>query len=472
MKYSENIIYDNIDNKDFFNKIEAIKTYTEGKNLKYHIVTYGCQMNEHDSEQISWMLEMMGYKETNIIEEADFALFNTCAIRENAELKVYGKVGSLKTIKENKPDMKIAVAGCMMQLPNIQKEIEDKFKHVDLIFGTHNVYKLPELLLKSFKTGNRAIDVMEDSFEIIEGMENIRQSKHSAYVNIMFGCNNFCTYCVVPYTRGREVSRRPEDILNEIKTLAKEGYKEITLLGQNVNSYGKTLDLKEEYNFTNLLEDIDRIEGVERIRFMTSHPRDISDELIEAYGRLDNLSKSLHLPVQSGSNRILKAMNRHYTREKYLDSINKVKKLDESISLSTDIIIGFPGETEEDFRETLSLIEEVEYDFVYSFIYSIRPGTKAGKMDNQIDYDIKHRRFEELNEVVNRIILKKNEKLVGKTFKVLVDEISKTDESRLSGRTDSFKLVHFSGDSSLIGKIIDVKITSASTFSLEGEIVR
>ncbi len=471
MNYSENIKYDFIDSELFFEKIEKIKKHNSDKEgLKYTTLTYGCQMNANDSEKIAWILELMGYSKTDEIEEADFVIFNTCAIRENAELKVYGKVGSLKTIKEeHNPNLKIAICGCMMQIDSIRDTIENKFKHVDIIFGTNNIQKLPELFLQNLDTKKTAVDVVESSFNVVEGLENIRANDHSAYVNIMYGCNNFCTYCVVPYTRGREVSRRAEDVLDEVRKLAEEGYKEITLLGQNVNSYGKTLG--NNYGFTDLLRDIDKIDGIKRIRFMTSHPRDISDELITAYGELDKLSNSLHLPVQSGSNNILKSMNRHYTREKYIESIKKLRQVSPDITLSTDIIIGFPGETEEDFLETMSLIKEVEYDFVYNFIYSVRPGTKAAHMEEQVPYEVKHDRFVRLNEVVNDIIIKKNREMIGSVVEVLVDGVSKTNDEILTSRTDEFKIVNFPGNKSLIGELVNIEITHASTFALEGKLV-
>lgn len=469
MNYTDKIKYDSIDSKAFFESVEIIKEHNKNKNLKYFNTVYGCQMNEHDNEKIAWILELMGYSPAESLEEADFMIFNTCAIRENAELKVYGKIGSLKTIKEENPNLKIALCGCMMQIDSIRETIEKKYRHVDIIFGTHNIHKLPELFVENIRKNKMAVDVMEDSFDIIEGMEDVRKSKHMAYVNITFGCNNFCTYCVVPYTRGREISRLPKDILSEVEKLAENGYKEVMLLGQNVNSYGKTFE--EDYSFPDLLKDIDKIDGIERIRFMTSHPRDISDELIEAYGHLKHLSKHLHLPVQSGSNRILDRMNRHYSREKYLEAINKVKAVDKNIALSTDIIIGFPGETEEDFQDTLSLIKEVEYDFVYNFIYSIRPGTKAATMEDQIPYEIKHDRFERLNAAINEIALRKNKAFVGKTVRVLVDEISKHNDEMLTGRTEEFKLVHFKGNKDLIGQFVDLEIKEATTFVLEGELI-
>lgn len=436
---------------------------------KYLIKTYGCQMNEHDSEKISWILENMNYEETEDLEEADFIIYNTCLIREKAELKVYGNLGSLKPLKEKNPDLMIAVCGCMMQREEVREVILSKHEHVDIIFGTHNIHKLPQLINSFLQTGKTVVDIVEDTKEIVESIDANRKYSYKAFINIMYGCNNFCTYCVVPYTRGRELSREPEKILNEIKELAKSGYKEITLLGQNVNSYGKTLGT--EYNFSDLLKDINKIDGIERIRFMTSHPKDLSDELIECYGTLDKLSNHLHLPIQSGSNKILKTMNRKYTREDYLKIIKKLKKTVPDIAITTDLIIGFPGETEEDFQQTLSLVKEVEFDSAYTFLYSIREGTLAAKMDNQIDYKIKHDRFQRLSDTLNDIALGKNEKLVGKTVKALVEEISKNNPDTLTGRTSEFKLVHFKGDKSLIGSIVNIKIENVKTFTLEGILV-
>lgn len=436
---------------------------------KYLIKTYGCQMNEHDSEKISWILENMNYVETEELEEADFIIYNTCLIRENAELKVYGNLGSLKSLKRKKPDLMIAVCGCMMQKEEVREVILSKHKHVDIIFGTHNIHKLPQLINSHLQTGETIVDILEDTKEIVETIDANRKYSYKAFINIMYGCNNFCSYCIVPYTRGRELSREPENILNEIKELARLGYKEITLLGQNVNSYGKTLKLK--YNFSDLLKDINKIEGIERIRFMTSHPKDLSDELVECYATLDKLCNHLHLPVQSGSNKVLKEMNRKYTREDYLKIIEKMKKAAPDVAITTDIIIGFPGETEEDFNDTLDLVKEVKFDSAYTFLYSIREGTLAGKMPNQVDYKVKHDRFQRLSDTLNDISLEHNKKLLGKTVEVLVEEKSKNNSEILTGRTTEFKLVHFKGDESLIGTLVKVKIENVKTFTLEGSLV-
>ena len=442
-------------------EIKKIKTYK--------IETYGCQMNEHDSEKIAWILENMGYIEAQDIEDVDFIIFNTCAVRENAELKVYGKIGALKRLKNLNPNLMISVCGCMMQREDIRNVITSKHKHVDIIFGTHNIHKLPQLISSHLQTGETIVDIDEDAKEIVEHINFNRTYSYKAYINIMYGCNNFCTYCIVPYTRGREMSREPENILKEIQELAKSGCKEITLLGQNVNSYGKSLD--SDYGFSNLLEDINKIDGIERIRFMTSHPKDLSRDLIRSYATLDKLCGHLHLPVQSGSNNILKKMNRNYTRESYLSTVNELKKAVPGIALTTDIIVGFPGETEEDFNDTLDLVREVGFDSAYFFLYSIREGTKAAEMEDQIDYKVKHDRFQRLTDTLNQISLESNQKLIGKTVSVLVESVSKNNSKVLAGRTESFKLVHFAGSEDLIGSIVNIRIEDAKTFALEGSLV-
>lgn len=436
---------------------------------KYITNTFGCQMNEHDSEKISWILENMNYTATDDLEEADFIIYNTCLIRENAELKVYGHLGALKALKRKNPDLMIAVCGCMMQKEEIRNVITSKHKHVDIIFGTNNIHKLPQLIENNLKTGETIVDILEDTREIDETIDAHRKYSFKAFVNIMYGCNNFCTYCVVPYTRGRELSRDPDKILEEIRELAANGCKEITLLGQNVNSYGKTLSKK--YTFPDLLKDIDKIKGIERIRFMTSHPKDLSNDLIECFGELENLCPHLHLPIQSGSNKVLNEMNRKYTKEDILNKINKLKEVKPDIAISTDIIVGFPGESEEDFLETMELVKKVGFQFAYTFLYSIREGTRAAKMEDQIDYKIKHDRFQRLSDLLNEITLEDNKKLVGKTVSVLVEDTSKNNEDVLAGRTDKFKLVHFKGEKDLIGKIVNIKIEDVKTFTLEGIMV-
>ncbi|OLS03964.1 tRNA (N6-isopentenyl adenosine(37)-C2)-methylthiotransferase MiaB [Tissierella creatinophila] len=436
---------------------------------KYIVQTYGCQMNEHDSEKISWILEAMGYVLTDDIKECDLIIYNTCAVRKSAEDKVFGKLGELKQEKRKNPDLILAVCGCMMQRQEVVDIITSKYRQVDIIFGTNNIHKLPELVNTHLNTGKTIIDIVEDTKQINENIDANRKYDFKAFVNIMHGCNNFCTYCIVPFTRGREVSRAPQNILEEIKGLADNGCKEVTLLGQNVNSYGKTLEKK--YSFPDLLRDINQIDGIERIRFMTSHPKDISDELIDSYGKLDKLCNHLHLPVQSGSNKVLNLMNRKYTKEDYLNVIDKIRKINPDISITTDIIVGFPGEKEEDFEETLNLVKKVKFDSAYTFLYSIREGTPAAKMEDQIPDKIKHNRFQKLLDVLHEIGLKENESLLNKEVSVLVEEISKNHEDTLSGRTSSGKLVHFKGSKRLIGNIVNVKVDNVNTFTLEGTVI-
>ena len=437
-------------------------------NKKYTIITYGCQMNHHDSEKISYLLENLGYEKENDIEKSDFIIYNTCLVRENAELKVYGQLGALKNLKRKKPEMIIAVCGCMMQTGDARATIISKYKHVDIIFGTKNISRLPSLISRHRSTGEVIVDIEEE--DILDDDTPInREHPFIAYVNIMTGCNNYCTFCIVPYARGKEISRTPESIITEIKELANKGYKEITLLGQNVNSYGKTL--RPKVSFPELLKMVNEVEGIERIRFLTSHPKDCSDELIEAIANLDKVCENIHLPFQSGSNRILKDMHRVYTREHYLDLIRKLKKKVPNITLSTDIIVGFPGETEEDFNDTLSLVENVEYDQGFTFLYSIRKGTKAAEMNNQISHDIKQERFQRLIDTMYDIFYKKNKECVGKTYEVLVEGISKNNSEILTGRTRGYKLVHFKGGKRNIGQLVNVKITGHNSFALEGELV-
>lgn len=440
-----------------------------GRTKKHLTVTYGCQMNEHDSETMDAILQEIGYEPTEDKEEADIIIINTCLIRENAELRVYGKLGEYKALKKKKPDMIIAVCGCMMQKEEPRTMIKNKFRFVDLIFGTHNIHKLPELLYNMKQSENMMIDVWEESGEIMEGIPARRKYDYKAFVNIMYGCNNFCTYCVVPYTRGREKSREVADIVEEIKQLVSEGTKEITLLGQNVNSYGKTLE--EKTSFADLLREVDKIEGLDRVRFMTSHPKDLSDELIEAMKECDSVCEQIHLPFQAGSNEILKKMNRRYTKEKYLELISKIKEAIPNITVSTDIIVGFPGETYEDFQETLDVVKQVEFDSAFTFLYSVREGTPAAEMEEQVPEDEKNKRFQELLSVLHPINNKRNMMTVGNIESVLVEDVSKNDSDKLAGRTRGGKLVHFKGDNSLIGNIVNVRIDEAKTWSLEGTVV-
>ena len=435
---------------------------------KYTIITYGCQMNHHDSEKISYLLETLGYTKEDDLEKSDFIIYNTCLVRENAELKVYGQLGALKNLKRKKPEMIIAVCGCMMQTGDARATIISKYKHVDIIFGTKNISRLPSLIARHRSTGEVIVDIEEE--DIIDDETPInREHPFIAYVNIMTGCNNYCTFCIVPYARGKEISRTPESIINEIKELAKKGYKEITLLGQNVNSYGKTL--RPKVTFPELLKMVNEIEGIERIRFLTSHPKDCSDELIDAMASLDKVCENIHLPFQSGSNKILKDMHRVYTREHYLELIRKLKEKVPNITLSTDIIVGFPGETEEDFEDTLSMVEKVKYDQGFTFLYSIRKGTKAAEMQNQIPHEVKQERFQRLIDSMYKIFYEKNKECLGQTLEVLVEGISKNNSDILTGRTRGYKLVHFKGGKRNIGQLVNVKITGHNSFALEGEIV-
>ena len=463
-------IYD-INNPFIMELKRELDEYKErtGKTKKHMIVTYGCQMNEHDSETMLALLEDIGYESTEKKEEADIIIINTCLIRENAELKVYGKIGEYKVLKKKNPDLILGICGCMMQKEGPRKIIKEKYKFVDLIFGTHNTYKIPELIYKKKQDKRMMIDVWDESSYIVEGLPAKRKYNYKAFVNIMYGCNNFCTYCVVPYTRGREKSREVEDIVSEIKELVKEGTKEITLLGQNVNSYGKTL--KNKTTFAELLRRVDEIEGLDRVRFMTSHPKDLSDELIEAMKDCDSVCEQIHLPFQAGSNSILKNMNRKYTKEKYIELAEKIKKAIPDITISTDIIVGFPGESYEDFEETLDIMRKIEFDSAFTYLYSVREGTPAANMESQVPEIEKNERFQELLKTLNPISNKKNQRLLGSIQSVLVEDRSKNDSSKLAGRTRGGKMVNFKGDESMIGRIVDVEIIEAKTWSLEGAIV-
>lgn len=433
------------------------------------ISTYGCQMNEEDSEKLSGMLKSQGYERTENKEEASIIIFNTCCVRENAENKVFGNLGQLKQLKKKNPNLVIAICGCMMQQVGMADKVLKTFPYVDIIFGTHNAHKFPEYLHRVLQEGVQVKEILNKEEGIVEGLPIDRKSDVKAFVTIMYGCNNFCTYCIVPYVRGRERSRKSEDIIKEIEELVSKGYKEITLLGQNVNSYGKGLE--EDIDFAGLLRKVNEVKGLERVRFMTSHPKDLSDDVIMAIKECDKLCEQVHLPVQSGSSRILKEMNRHYDREYYLDLVKKIKSEIPDVTLTTDIIIGFPGETEEDFLDTLSLCEEVGYDSAFTFIYSRRNHTPADKMENQIPDDIKHDRFNRLVEAINKKVVIKNKEYEGKVVEVLVEGPSKNDETKLTGRTRNGKLVNFVGDEKLVGELVNLKIVRAQPFSLIGEIV-
>ncbi|HAT4307993.1 TPA: tRNA (N6-isopentenyl adenosine(37)-C2)-methylthiotransferase MiaB [Clostridium perfringens] len=433
------------------------------------ISTYGCQMNEEDSEKLSGMLKSQGYERTENKEEASIIIFNTCCVRENAENKVFGNLGQLKQLKKKNPNLVIAICGCMMQQVGMADKVLKTFPYVDIIFGTHNAHKFPEYLHRVLQEGVQVKEILNKEEGIVEGLPIDRKSDVKAFVTIMYGCNNFCTYCIVPYVRGRERSRKSEDIIKEIEELVSQGYKEITLLGQNVNSYGKGLE--EDIDFAGLLRKVNEVKGLERVRFMTSHPKDLSDDVIMAIKECDKLCEQVHLPVQSGSSRILKEMNRHYDREYYLDLVKKIKSEIPDVTLTTDIIIGFPGETEEDFLDTLSLCEEVGYDSAFTFIYSRRNHTPADKMENQIPDDIKHDRFNRLVEAINKKVVIKNKEYEGNVVEVLVEGPSKNDETKLTGRTRNGKLVNFAGDEKLVGELVNLKIVRAQPFSLIGEIV-
>ena len=438
-----------------------------GKNKTYYVKTYGCQMNEHDSENIKAMLEELGFSEVEDYEKADIVIVNTCSIRENAHNKAFGFLGRLKHLKEDKKELVIGLCGCMAQEVGVVDEILAKHKYVNFVFGTHNLHRLPYLLKENLDTSKQTIEVYSKEGNIIEGIPVKRASKYKAYVNIMYGCDKFCTYCIVPFTRGKQRSRSKDDILSEVEKLVHDGYQEVTLLGQNVNAYGKDFDYK--YTMEDLLEDVAKT-NIPRVRFMTSHPWDFTDKMIEVIAKYPNIMPSVHLPVQAGSNRILKLMGRRYTKESYLELFNKIRNNIPNVSISTDIIVGFPGETEEDFKETLSLAEECKYDNAFTFIYSPRENTPAAKFEDNVTLEEKEDRLHRLNEVVNKYFLANNEKLVGKTVEVLVEGKNTNGKDGLYGYTDTNKLINFDGDESLEGKIIKVKVTSAKTWSLDGEI--
>ncbi len=438
-----------------------------GKGKTYFIKTYGCQMNEHDSENMKAILEEMSYKEASDMESADVILLNTCAIRENAHNKVFGMIGRIKHLKEEKPELIAGVCGCMAQEEVVVKELLKKYKHLDLIFGTHNIHELPNLLEKVSKSDKTVVEVKSVEGQIIENIPAKRDSKYKAWVNIMYGCDKFCTYCIVPYTRGKQRSRLKEHILKEIRNLKHQGYLEVTLLGQNVNAYGK--DLKQDYDMANLLEDV-ALMGIPRIRFVTSHPWDFTDRMIEVIGKYPNIMPYIHLPLQSGSDRILKLMGRRYTKESYLELFHKLKHALPNGSFTTDIIVGFPGETEEDFKETLDVVKICEYDSAFTFIFSPRVGTPAYKMKDEVEYRVKEKRLYELNDLVNQYAKKANDKYLGKIVPVLLEDYSEKGEGKLMGYTDTMKLVNVEADPSYLGQIVNVEITDVKTWSMDGKI--
>ncbi|MCM2997455.1 MULTISPECIES: tRNA (N6-isopentenyl adenosine(37)-C2)-methylthiotransferase MiaB [Paenibacillus] len=439
-----------------------------GAGKHYIVYTFGCQMNEHDSETIKGMLEMMGYTATEDRKEADIILLNTCAIRENAEDKVFGELGHLKHLKTEKPDMLLGVCGCMSQEEGVVNRIMQKHGFVDMIFGTHNIHRLPMLIKEALFSKEMVVEVWSKEGDIIENLPKKREGLR-AWVNIMYGCDKFCTYCIVPFTRGKERSRRPEDVIAEVRDLARQGFKEVTLLGQNVNAYGKDFD-DIRYTFADLMDDIRKID-IPRVRFTTSHPRDFDDHLVEVLGKGGNLVEHIHLPVQSGNNEILKIMGRKYTREIYLELVRKLKATVPGLVLTTDIIVGFPGETEEQFEDTLSLVREVGFDSAYTFIYSPREGTPAAVMEDNVSMEAKSERLQRLNRTIEEYSRKSHENLRGQIVEVLVEGESKNNASILAGRTRTSKLVHFEGGKELIGSFVNVKITDAMTWYIKGEVV-
>ena len=449
-----------------FNFDNKIKDKYKGKT--FYLKTYGCQMNEHDSENIEALLTRLGFSKVDDYEKADLVLLNTCSIRENAHNKAFGMLGRLKHLKAQKKDLIVGLCGCMAQEASVVEEIINKYKWVNFVFGTHNMYQLPNIIDKAIAENKQQIEVFSKEGDLVEGLPVIRTNNYKAYVNIIYGCNKFCTYCIVPYTRGRERSRAKEDILSEVDELIKDGYKEITLLGQNVNAYGK--DLYDDYTLGNLLEDIAK-KDIPRVRFMTSHPWDFTDSMVEVIGKYDNIMPSVHLPVQSGSSKILKLMGRRYTRESYLELFKKIKDTVPGVAISTDIIVGFPGETENDFLETLSLAEECKYDNAFTFIFSKREGTPACLLKDDVSEEEKEERLHRLNKVVNKYFLENNKKLLERVVPVLVEGNSEKKDMYY-GYTDTNKLINFTADREVkVGEIVNVKVTQAKTWSLDGELV-
>ncbi|PZX07793.1 tRNA-i(6)A37 thiotransferase enzyme MiaB [Psychrobacillus insolitus] len=441
-----------------------------GKNRKFYIRTYGCQMNEHDTEVMAGIFMQLGYEPTDSVEDANVVLLNTCAIRENAENKVFGELGHFKQLKRNNPDVLIGVCGCMSQEESVVNKILKTYDQVDMIFGTHNIHRLPNILNEAYLSKEMVIEVWSKEGDVIENLPRVRKGSIKAWVNIMYGCDKFCTYCIVPYTRGKERSRQPKEIIQEIRHLAAQGYQEVTLLGQNVNAYGKDFE-DSDYRFGNLMDDLRKID-VARIRFMTSHPRDFDDPLIEVLAKGGNLVEHIHLPVQSGSTDILKIMARKYSREHYLELVRKLKLAIPNVSLTTDIIVGFPNETEEQFEETMSLYKEVGYEMAYTYIYSPREGTPAAKMIDNVPMEVKKDRLQRLNKLVNHMSAEAMKKHQGQIVEVLVEGESKNNPDVLAGYTRKSKLVNFVGPKEIIGQLVKVKIIEAKTWSLTGELVK
>lgn len=445
---------------------KELDNFGEGK--KFYVRTYGCQMNEHDSEKIKGMLESVGYSLAEDINDADIVILNTCAIRENAHDKVFGFLGVLKHMKQSKPNLLIGLCGCMAQEEVVVNDILNKYKYVDFVCGTHNLDNMLSIIKNKIDTDKRQIEVLSYEGDVVEGVPVVRDSKYSAWIDIIYGCDKFCTYCIVPYTRGTQRSRKHEDIVSEVEQLVKDGYKEVTLLGQNVNAYGK--DLYDNYNLADLLKDVSDT-GIERIRFVTSHPWDFTDSMVDIIASRDNIMPYIHLPLQSGSNKILKLMNRKYTSEEYLKLYNSIREKVKDSSVTTDIIVGFPGETEEDFEETLKIVNECKFDGAFTFAYSPRENTPAALMKDAIPESVKMDRLHRLNEVVNKYSNLRNQKLLGKTVKCLVIGESEKDKNKVCGYTENMKLVNIEGPKSLIGSIVSVKITDTKSFSLDGEYV-
>ena len=451
--------------KDIF----AEKCKEADRTLTFCVTTFGCQMNARDSEKLVGILEQIGYVEEPDEEKADFVIYNTCTVRENANLRVYGRLGQLGRIKKKNPHMMIALCGCMMQEPEVVEKLKKSYRFVDLIFGTHNIYKFAELLTNSMQSDRMVIDIWKDTDKIVEDLPVERKYSFKSGVNIMFGCNNFCSYCIVPYVRGRERSRDPKAIVREIERLVADGVVEIMLLGQNVNSYGKNLE--QPMTFAQLLQEIEKVDGIERIRFMTSHPKDLSDDLIEVMKNSKKICKHLHLPLQSGSSRILKLMNRRYDKEHYLELVDKIRAAVPDIALTTDIIVGFPGETEEDFEETMDVVRKVRYDSAFTFIYSKRTGTPAAVMDDQIPDDVIKARFDRLLKEVQTISAEKAGALTGQTLPVLIEEKNEQDAALVTGRLSNNSVVHLPGTEDMIGKIVDVKLLECKGFYYMGECI-
>lgn len=446
----------------------AQKAKEKGRPLTFCVNTFGCQMNARDSEKLVGILEKIGYEKKET-EDADFVIYNTCTVRENANNKVYGRLGYLHAQKKKNPHMMIGLCGCMMQEPNVVEKIRTSYRFVDLVFGTHNIYKFAELIVAAFESEGMIVDIWEDTDKIVEDLPVERKYSFKSGVNIMFGCNNFCSYCIVPYVRGRERSREPKDIIREIERLVADGVVEVMLLGQNVNSYGKNLE--HPISFAQLLREVEKIEGLERIRFMTSHPKDLSDELIQVLAESKKICRHLHLPLQSGSTRILKEMNRHYTKEQYLELVKKIRTAVPDMAITTDIIVGFPGETEEDFLETMDVVKQVEYDSAFTFIYSKRTGTPAAAKEEQVPAEIVKDRFDRLLQVVQKIGAEKAEALTGTRQKVLVEDVNAQDEQLVTGRLSNNSVVHIRGGEELIGQIVEVTLDECRGFYYMGTLV-